>query len=97
MIGIGHYVTYKGNNYLVVDRKDSTLKLNSPVHKRVQVNAENVLPVACKPATGVTYKDSKYIVTAFDRIFSVRTGKLMQWLPSNGDHKAIIHLAKTSS
>jgi hypothetical protein len=89
---IGHYVNYKDKNYLVVANNQGLLQLNSTVHSRVQVHFKNVQVLQIPPAKTVEYRHQKYLVTTKKNIFSLTTGKLMQWSENDGNRKAILAL-----
>jgi len=90
MSNIGKYVTYKGNNYIVVSEGVKQVKINSINHRMLQVNKASVQPMKCKPATVKAYEGADYIVTGARNIFSVDTGKLIKWSEDHGIRKALL-------
>ena len=89
-INYGYYVTYKGNNYLVVRMTGDLCDLNAPDQKRVRVHKRNLKPLNCKKAHMTTYRGTAYLLTKSGLIYSCATGKQMNWGKDDGNRKAII-------
>ena len=90
MRNLGTYVTYKGNNYIVVGETKSQIKINGIDLKQLQVNKTSVKKLDVPPAKLVEHHGKEYLVTTKGNIFSVTTGKLMKWPENNGDRKNIL-------
>lgn len=94
-MNVGRYVKYKEGNYLVVrDENGLVLLLNPSTNAKVAVSIKNCTVLPLEPLKPIRYKNIDYLVTRFDHIISLRTCKVMHWLPTHKERVDILALAK---
>ena len=91
-----HYVGYLGNTYLVVkDFGDSVKFINSTISNRqLKVQKRKLVLRDYTPAIIVKHKLYNYAVCNNGKIFSLQTGKLMEWSSDHGNRTNILALSE---
>lgn len=80
---LGQYVQYKDQPWLIVKVDGLWLYLNNGTDRR-KISYRNAKLLNIEPAKKAQVDGSKYLVTTKGNIFSVATGKLMQWPENHG-------------
>jgi hypothetical protein len=98
---VGSYVKYKNSVRLVIDNMThvESVRLVSPLltgsNVNVVVSTKNIELTNLRPAVSVGFKNGQYLVTATDRIYSLKTFKLMKWSDTDQQRKTILNLVKS--
>jgi hypothetical protein len=91
-ITVGSYVSFNGDGpFLVVDKGENLAKIATIKHQgKKQVAIRNLRVLPYKPAKVVTFEGNDYIVTGKLNIWSMKTGRLMQWKDCHRERQGIL-------
>jgi hypothetical protein len=93
-IVVSDYVTYKDTTYIVVELRGNLAVILNPLqgNTKLQVSVDKLIKRNNGNTVVVEYRGNEYIVTHSMMIISLRTGRVMNWASTDGNHDAIIRL-----